>query len=531
VTVQDEATRLSTQPEAPTRRPGQRLAATRNLWRQLTSMRVALVLLFLLALASVPGGFIPQRSINPILVDKYRTEHPDLYPILDKLSLFDVFRSPWFSAIYLLLFVSLVGCLFPRIRLHARALRTAPPKLPARLDRLPVSATWETELPPDEALARVKERLRGWRTVTRENGVSAEKGYLRETGNLVFHVSLVVLLVGIAVGNLFGFKGTVLVKEGSGFANTVLAYDDVRPGRWFSDDQFVPFHFDLKAFNATYAEDGKALTFDAEIDWAPDADAPLRPYDVRVNHPLKVDGAKLYLLGHGYAPHVIVKDPAGKVAFDDTVVCLPQNPQFVSTCVIKVSGAQGTDGRLAPLAFQGIFTPTTVQNPNTGQVTSSFPDALNPALTIAGFSGDFGAESGVSQSVYELNTDPLTPIAGGEVQGLFTGQTWNLPNGGSIQFVGTEEWATFQVTQDPGKLIALIAAVGIVGGLLLSLRVRRRRVWVKAVPAGGADGPTRTVVQVGGLARTDADAFAAEFEALTARLREAVPEEERAWGA
>src|SRR5204863_1351133 len=99
-------------------------------WRRLRSMRTALVLLFLLALAAVPASLLPQRRLNPAKVVQYRAEHPALAPLLDRFGLFDVFSSPWFAAIYLLLFVSLVGCILPRVRLHLRALRKAPPTAP-----------------------------------------------------------------------------------------------------------------------------------------------------------------------------------------------------------------------------------------------------------------------------------------------------------------------------------------------------------------------------------------------------------------
>ncbi|MCA1710196.1 MAG: cytochrome c biogenesis protein ResB [Actinobacteria bacterium] len=105
-------------------------------------------------------------------------------------------------------------------------------------------------------------------------------------------------------------------------------------------------------------------------------------------------------------------------------------------------------------------------------------------------------------------------------------ETWTLPDGRSVTFARTTEWATFQVTQDPGKGIALVAAVGMVLGLCLSLFVRRRRLWVRALPAGGDGGSARTVVEVGGLARTDPDAFAAEFDELVERLRATVPGQE-----
>lgn len=527
-TEENEATTLSTAPAPLPPAPPRTtlLAPLRRAWRQLTSMRTALLLLFLLALASVPGSFLPQRGLNPVAVQEYFAEHPDLAPVMDRLFLFDVFAAPWFAAVYLLLFVSLVGCLWSRIRLHAKALRTPPPAVPRVLSRLPAHDRWETDASPDQVLAAARKELGRWRTQGRDRGLSAERGYLRETGNLLFHVSLVVLLVGIAMGGLLGFQGTVLVKEGEGFANTVLAYDDIKPGRRFDASRLVPFNFVLDDFRATYADDGKALTFDADLRYAEGPDDDLEPYNLRVNHPLTIDGAKTYLLGHGYAPKVLVVDREGN-ELAQTVACLPQGVTFLSTCTIKVPDAAGEQ-----LAFEGVFTPTTVQDPETGRVTSVFPAPENPALTLLGYRGDLGIDSGAPTSVYNLeNRSGLEPIGDGETPvKLGPGETWELDGGGSITFVETTEWATFQVTQDPGKLVALVASAGMVLGLCLSLFVRRRRVWVRAIPAGEGDPDGRTVVEVAGLARTGPEAFREEFDGLSRRLREAAPPrtEERA---
>ena len=117
----------------------------RYLWTQLTSMRTALILLFALALAAIPGSLVPQRRVSPVRVTDFINEHPTLGPIYDKLGLFDVYTSPWFSAIYLLLFVSLVGCIIPRVGVYAKALRARPPKTPRNLVRLPAYAAAEID--------------------------------------------------------------------------------------------------------------------------------------------------------------------------------------------------------------------------------------------------------------------------------------------------------------------------------------------------------------------------------------------------
>jgi cytochrome c biogenesis protein len=107
-------------------------------WLQLTSMRVALILLLLLAVATIPGSLVPQRSADPNGVVQYEADHPELFAILDAFPIqaFDVYSSVWFSAIYLLLFISLIGCVLPRIAHHWKALRSAPPRTPARLQRM-----------------------------------------------------------------------------------------------------------------------------------------------------------------------------------------------------------------------------------------------------------------------------------------------------------------------------------------------------------------------------------------------------------
>ena len=507
--TEDDAVRMSTQPRpVPVAGRGDLFGPLRTGWRQLTSMRTALLLLFLLALAAVPGGFLPQRQVNPLRVTQYLADHRTVGPLMDRLQLFDVFSSAWFAAVYLLLFVSLAGCLLPRTRLHLRALRSKPPRVPAGLTRLPASTSWETDAAPDDVVVAAEQLLRSWRVVRRGDGLSAEKGYLRETGNLLFHISLVLLLVGIALGAFRGFKGTVLVKEGQGFSNTVISYDDIHPGRRFDPGTLVPLTVKLDDFAATYGPDGKALTFDARVHWG--TRAVTTAYDIRVNHPLHVGAAKVYLIGHGYAPHVVVRNPRGDVVDDRRVPCLPQDSQFLSKCVIKVGDTGGQQ-----LGFRGVLTPTTVTDAG-GRVASVAPALTRPFLTLVAFQGDLGYDGGTPQSVYSLDTTAMKPLDGGRAHALPPGGLFRLPDGSSLTYVGTDEWATFQVTQDPGKGLALLASVGMVGGLLLSLFVRRRRVWLRA---GAAPASGRTVVEVGGLARTDPETFRTEFDSLVERLR------------
>jgi cytochrome c biogenesis protein len=311
---------------------------------------------------------------------------------------------------------------------------------------------------------------------------------------------------------LFGYRGTVLVKEGDGFANVVSSYDNFAPGRALRAGALTPFRFSLDDFRATYQEAGPTRgtprTFDARIRYRDDPDGPERGYDLRVNHPLRIGAATVYLIGHGYAPRVRVTDGRGQVVFDAAVPFLPQDATFTSVGVVKVA-----DARPHQLGFSGFFTPTAVPSPR--GLTSAFPDARNPALVLLAWSGDLGLDAGIPQSVYSLDTDRLTRRA---TRALGVGERWPLPDGlGTVTFTGYDEWATFQVTYDPGKRLALAAAALVVIGLLLSLSVRRRRVWVRARRA--EDG--RTVVEIAGLSRAGNAGLATEISELAARIRAA----------
>jgi len=217
------------------------LELARWTWRQLTSMRTALILLFLLALGSVPGSVIPQTAVDSVRASRWQEQHPQLTPVYEKLGLFSVYDSVWFSAIYILLMISLVGCIVPRLRVYWRGVRARPPKAPRHLDRMREYHLLESDEEPAVALeqARAALRRKRYRVDVSEAGdrddgsVSAERGYLREAGNLLFHLSVLIVLVGFAAGSLWGFKGGVIVVTKDGFANTLSQYDDFRAGALF----------------------------------------------------------------------------------------------------------------------------------------------------------------------------------------------------------------------------------------------------------------------------------------------------------
>ena len=487
-------------------------------WRQLTSMRIALILLFLLAVGSVPGSVLPQQGVNPAGVQQYYKAHPALAPVLNAAGLFNVFAAPWFAAVYLLLFTSLAGCVLPRAWRLARAARARPPTAPRRLSRLPCAARYETGLAPPEALAAAAGVLAGRRYRLRagDGWVSAEKGYRREAGNLLFHTALLAVLGAIALGGLFGYKANKLLVEGDSFANTASSLDEFHPGRLVTAAGLPPFTITLDRFSARYVSGGpltgQPASFDARIRYAAQPGGPAHPFDLRVNHPLSVDGVKVFLIGHGYAPVLKVTDGTGRVVYDQaTPFVATETRGFTSQGVVKAP-----DARPRQLGFAGVFLPTAIDAG--GRLVSAFPAPLLPRVSLVSYAGNLGMDSGAPQSVFSLDTAGLRRLPV-QPRSLAPGQSIRLPGGlGTLTFVGYRQWVSLAITYDPGQVPALAAGVVALAGLVLSFLVRRRRVFVRA--AAGPDG--HTVVEAGGLARSDpGGGFGDEFAQLAAEFRSA----------
>lgn len=500
-------------------------------WRQLTSMRVALLLLLLLSLGAIPGSLIPQDGVDAMKVEEFRQNHDILAPVYDKLGLFHVYSSVWFSAIYILLFVSLIGCIVPRTGQFVGQLRGRPPGAPRRLDRLPAHTTWRTGAEPEEvreaALALLKKRR--FRAHAVGDAVAAEKGYLREVGNLAFHIALIVMLIAFAWGQLFKYEGNKLILEGDGFANTLTQYDDFKSGNLFDQDQLDPFSFSLKDFRGTYEPTGPnrgtPRIYEAHVTYSEGADGAEKTKTIKVNKPLEIEGSKVYLVSHGYAPVVTVKDAKGNVVTDkQAVALLPLDSNVTSSGAIKVmDGYRNAKGVKEQLGFNAFFLPTYGGKGST--MLSTFPALINPMLALSAYHGDLGVDAGFPQSIYQLDKTNLKEFKDSDgklfKKQLKVGETMTLPNGaGSVTFDGIQEWAGFQVTQQPGSGWALGGAVVAILGLAGSLFIQRRRVWVRAVR--GADGVT--VVEMAGLGRSESAKVPEELGDLAGTLYDRAPD-------
>ncbi|MFL5881220.1 MAG: cytochrome c biogenesis protein ResB [Actinomycetota bacterium] len=509
-------------PDRPPRRPG--LGDTLRLaWREYRSMRTALVLLVVLAAASILGSLFPQEGISPQRVDQYFGDHPALAPVLDRLGLFDVFGSAWYMAIYLALLGALVACLVPRSRALYRVLRSRPPR-GGDLTRYRTRAAFDTPASPDQAMATARRVLRRsrYRLAEHPEGsgepqggaqvgrgeLAGEKGYLREAASMLFHVALLVLLVGLAYGKAYGYRGQAAIVEGETWANARVGYDSFSPGRFFGPERLAPFQLRLDDFTNSFYANNTPRAFVSRLT-ALDLDGhELRSQRVAPNRPMTVDGVRVFQSDYGYVPVVRVQDRTGKELLAPQEVLTLRDPASeVSNGAVKVTRSTPQVG-LQMVLFTGLRTGPDCPP---GMDFCNDPRLSRPVLVVLAYQGDLQADR--AQSVFSLDHSRLRPL-GDRPLLLPPGRSGRLANGMVVSFTGLKQYSVLTLARDPGVPVVAVGAALLLCGLIPSLYVSRRRVWVRAVPAG----PGTTRVELAGLALQGKPAFEGELARLAAQV-------------
>jgi cytochrome c biogenesis protein len=416
----------------------------------------------------------------------------------ERFSLFDVYASPWFSAIYILLFISLIGCVLPRAFEHYKASRAMPPVTPKNLSRMEFHEQWKGN--GDELeIARQWFKKNRFRVRELDGSLSAEKGFTRETGNLLFHLALVLILIGVSFGSLFGMRGDAIVNVGERFINTPTSYDSLSFGKLFNEKSLPPFSIEVDKFVGKY--DPVTNAPEDYTMWVTVKNNPEQSTEkkiVKVNSPLTFGNTRVYLQANGYSPIVTVRDPLGNVGYQGPVPFLPQDSNLSSIGAIKVPDTN------PQLGFVGSFFPT-IGRADEGGGISVFPEALDPRLFLAAWTGDLGLDNGRPQSIYRIDTDDMKQIG---LKSLKPGETYEFAEG-SITFETYIPWVNLQIVQDPGKSYALVGSILAILGLLASLFTRRRRIWVSV---------DKKNVEVAGLAKNAAPGLELEISQLARAL-------------
>jgi cytochrome c biogenesis protein len=482
-------------------------------WRTLRSMRTALILLFLLAMASVVGSLIPQIPNSPERAASYQIEHPFWGLFFRRAGFFDVFGSWWFALIATLLFVSLVACLVPRTRAHLRSIRQ-PPVQARELDAFPQYAQRRVSVRPDAAitLSQTVLRRRLFRVTRAPTSLAAEKGAARELGSLLFHWAFLLILVGAVYGKGTGFTGRAAIVEGQTWTDAQANYDgEIRSGRFFSWD-FSGTQVRLLDFEDSYRRTGQPMDFVSRIELTGADGTPLGRTDVRVNHPADVNGLRIFQYAYGWAPVITIHD-GDRVLFDGPVIFTQDPaPEGVGQLALPWRGVVKLPSLDPQVGMEIVLWPdfyAYLQFQATGEPVA-MTEAHDPFITVQAYRGPL-----TDPSLSGLETATMTAW-----ENVFVGQgqTKELGDDGdgtmlTVSFPELRQYSVLQVSRDRGVWIVLAAAILILLGLLPALYTSRRKLWVRVETDG--DG---TLLTVGGLALQRKEQFEEEFAKLVDEL-------------
>jgi cytochrome c biogenesis protein len=499
-------------------------------WRSLRSMRTALGLLLILALASVAGSLVPQVGTADARIAATFRDHPLRAAIYDRIGLFDVFGSWWFTLIYTLLLVSLVACLVPRTRGMIRSLRSRPQ--PTReLETMRHFAVRTVAVPPERAIANAGRvlRRRFFRIRSSPNGdgasasaptrgaaewLAADKGLAREAGSLLFHWSFLLILIGVVWGRGTGFTGRAVIVEGQTWTEAHASYDgQIHEGRFFGEDH-SGIRIRVDHFSATYRIPSgipKDFVTTAELFHADGT--PAGRADIRVNHPAELDGVKIYQFGFGWAPVIRVEDEGEPLVSGPTVCAQDPPPEGVSplqlpwNCVVKLPTLRPQVGVRLQLwpDVRGLNALL-----STGEPMPMLGE-FSPVLTYTAYRGDLREDLALPSD--RIDTSGMRMFDRGA---LGAGRTVTLGDGLTMSFRDLRRYTVLEIKRDRGLGILLAAAILILVGLLPALYTSRRKVWVTAEPAPGTD--AGSLIKIGGFALQRRPQFEEEF----ARLVDAV---------
>ena len=214
----------------------------------LSSLKLTIALLILLAALSVIGTVITQNATEAEYLQRYSEE---TYYIFKGLGLLDMYHSWWFIGVLILLAINLIAC---------------------SVKRLPGV----------------------WRHVR-----EAKSGYAR-LGTYLTHLSVLLILVGGLIGAVWGAKGYVEIPEGETMKGVLL-----RKFQWMMQ----PLRFEVRcdAFRVDFYPDGSPKEYVSTLTFFEGGRVVLDHTPLRVNHPISYKGLTFYQAKYGISARSIVE--------------------------------------------------------------------------------------------------------------------------------------------------------------------------------------------------------------------------------
>ena len=265
-----------------------------RVWSFFSSVRLAIALLVIIVLVAIVGTIVPQRDAADLLASQLPS---GLFSFLQTIQVFDLYHSVLFFLLLGLLFVNLIVCSINRFPHAWRQFRFKfSPENPDIFRGISEDAVISTEqnekVVAGIAATAIKSRFRGYLNQRTAEGLYlyGDKGRFSYFGVYAVHLSILVLIVGVVIGSLFGIEGQVNIGEGQ-IANKI----DLR-----DKDQalLLPFAVRCDRFTIEFYENGTPKTYRSDLTFLKN-DQVAAQGQVLVNHPLSFEGLRFYQSSYG----------------------------------------------------------------------------------------------------------------------------------------------------------------------------------------------------------------------------------------
>lgn len=438
------------------------------------SVKLAIVLLIIITLASIIGTLIPQNRA----MQEYVLHYGQLAKVLTSLEFTQIYRSFWFVGLLFLFSFNILVCTLTR--LSPKLKKAFNPKMEKEAKNLTVlkvqekfSSNWDLA----KTKEKIKESLLGRHYRLREESGEG-KAYLlarKKTSGLfgadIVHLGLLVILAGGIISGMTVIKNDMQLYEGQTLP--VIKAD---------------FQIRLDNFETEFHENGSVKDWKSTVTVIENEEEKLSKI-IEVNHPLSYKGYMFYQASYGFD----WQNPTVEIWAKKK-----DNPDYAGKVRLRLGERvelEGEDLQITALRFEPDF----IIGEN-GQMTSRSPQPNNPAVEIEGWQGETQIFKGWIFAQFP------------DFSRIHSEEETNL----TFELTGYEggEISVLHAAKDPGVNLIWLGCVFLMAGLGLAFYWPPRE--IKLVLETNQ---SKTDITAGGIASKNKDAFQAEFENIMTTLR------------
>jgi len=449
------------------------LKMKKPLFSFLSSLKLTIILLIIIAVASIVGTIIPQQYEGG---EAFRHLSPSLVKVFNSLQLFDMYHSIWFIILMVLLSLNLIVCSLNRWKASWKLFSNVPsPDRKKPFENLPPESVIIIENNPNEVISGVENFLkRKYKKLRRKDADNAtyfygQKGAYSNFGVYIIHLSILIIITGAIIGSLLGFEAFVNIPEGESSNIVHLARQ--------KGVKKLDFTVRCDKFNISFYDNGMPKEYRSNLSFLKDNTVILQG-PLLVNHPITFNGIRFYQASYGPTPggkaHISVR----RENEQETTMTVKQKDSFFlkeKNTKVHIVKIETNFMSMGPAVLMHIQNPKgTVRVwvfKRIEQMKDRIPDLIKKVPTF----------------------NP----------GLYTPYYFKLNK------IEPNYYTGLQLSHDPGVAIVAIGSLFVICGLFITFFSSHKRLWIRVSEQDG-----KTKISVGAMSNRDPVGLKREVEYL-----------------